>query len=114
MIDINKPSEGLDYTIEPLEDAGSEQAWVALVKTGNFKDVALMFTHVQYNGKEGTIKYQIDAVKVDGEDVEITESLQDYSFEVLQDIIRNGLANGSIVLDDKDTDNGSVARKQTV
>lgn len=114
MIDINKPSEGLDYVIEPFAEIDNSQAWAVTVKTGQYKGAALLFTHITYNGKVGSIRFHLDAATSEGEWLPVDGPMEDYAFYVLQDIIKNGLANGSIILDDKDTDNGIVARKQTV
>lgn len=105
MIDLNKPCEGIDYVIVPLDGTDNEQAWQVVIQTGQFKDTAMLFTNIEYSGAKNQLKFRLDAVRVDGSDVIIDESMQDYSFSVLEDIIKTGLANGSIVIDDKDSNN---------
>ena len=114
MININKPSEGLDYVIEPLDNTDNTQAWMVSLKTGTYKGSSLLFTRVEYNGKRGNLRFQLDGVDANKEILDPTPAVQDYAFEILQDIIRNGIANGSIVLDDKDSDYGSVERERAV
>jgi len=105
MIDLNKPCEGVDYVIVPFTEVENDQAWQVVIQTGEFKDTAMLFTHIEYSGPHNQLKFRLDAVNVDGTEVKITESMQNYSFKVLEDIVRTGLANGSIVIDDKNTDN---------
>lgn len=111
MINLNKPCEGLDYTIEPLENIDNTQGWIVVIKTGVYKNTTFLYTNVEYNGKRGNIRFRLDAIDNTQNSLSVDSNLEDYAFEVLQDIIRNGLANGSIVLDDKDSDYGSVARE---
>lgn len=103
MIDINKPSEGVDYIIKPLPEVDNSQAWIVEVKTGPFKGYDLLFTHMHYNGKTKSLRFQLDAVNQD--ESKVTPELEDYGFQILQDIIKTGLANGSVVLNDKDSNN---------
>lgn len=103
MINVNKPSEGLDYVIKPIPEITNDQAWLVEVKTGPYKGYQLVFTRIEYNGKTGTIRFQLDTLSE--EEVEITTELEDFAFEILQDVIKTGLANGSVVLNDKDSNN---------
>lgn len=108
MIDLDKPCEGLDYEILPFEVADNEQAWVVKVLRGTFANTMLGFTAIEFDGKSNRLKFRLDAIRDD--DLDVTgDDLQDHAFNILQDIIRNGIANGSIVFDDKDTSNGTVA-----
>ena len=109
MIDLEKPLEGVDYTIEPLEGLDNEQAWKVVVRKGLYKDKTLIYNQIQYNGKTQRIKYQLHVINESNELEQMTPEIDDYAFNILVDIIKTGITNGSVVLDDKDSDNGSVA-----
>ena len=104
MIDLNKPCEGIDYQIIPFDKADNEQAWQVLMLRGPYANYNLIFTGIEYNGKTQQLKFRLDTV-YNNELLEADEDLQNYSFDLLTDIIRNGIVNGSLVLDDKNTDN---------
>ena len=113
MIDLNKPLEGLDYEVTRVPGHDNEQAWMVKVLRGSFKDVLIGFTNVMYDGISNNLKFKYSAAVVmdDSADTNVymmdtaDPQLEDYAFEVLQDIIKNGIANGSVVFDDKDTTN---------
>lgn len=105
MIDLDKPCEGLDYEIQPFEQDNNEQAWFVKVLRGKWAGAMIWFTHVEYNGITSRLRFKLDAINGDSDTTFLLDTsdidLQDFAFKILQDIIRNGIANGSIVLDDK-------------
>lgn len=104
MIDLNKPCEGIDYQITNIELVNDEQAWQASIIRGRYADHNLVFTEIEYNGKTQQLKFKLDVV-VDNLLVAADLDLQNFAFDLLTDIIKNGIANGSLILDDKNTDN---------
>lgn len=105
MINLSKPCEGLDYVIQPVPEIDNEQAWCVEIKTGQFKGIMMILHHIEYNGKMQKLAFQVDAIDSNSEPVMVDDGLSDYTFEILQDIIRTALSNGSVTLDDKDSDN---------
>lgn len=114
MIDLDKPCEGLDYDIQPFQQDNNEQAWFVKVLRGKWAGAMLWFTHVEYSGVASRLRFQLAGINGDSDTTALLDTtdtdLQDFAFMVLQDIIRNGIASGSIVFDDKDTSNRTVAR----
>lgn len=117
MIDLDKPCEGLDYSIVPFQTDTSDQAWYVSILRGKWAKALLGFTHVQFDGTVNRLRFNLNAAMVEDDSdtgaymLDTSDIiLQDYAFKVLQDIIRNGIANGSIVFDDKNTDNGKMGR----
>jgi hypothetical protein len=116
VIDLNKPLEGLDYEVNRVPGHDNEQAWMVRILRGEFKDVLMGFTNVEYNGTSNSLRFKYSAAMVlnDSADTNVYVldtsdiKLQDLAFDVLQDVIKNGIANGSIVFDDKDTDDRNV------
>lgn len=105
MIDLDKPLEGVDYIIEPIDMVDNEQAWKAKVRTGPFRGLSLIYTKMQYDGKASRLKYVLDVLDKDLNRVGVDQALDDYAFNVIVDIIKTGIANGSVVFDDKDSNN---------
>ena len=105
MIELDKPLDQLDYKVVPLTAIENEHAWQVQVLTGDYKNVNLIYTNIEINGKHGNLKFSLDAVDGDSMWVEVTSALQDLSFDILQDIVKRGLLDGSVVIYDKDSDN---------
>ena len=103
MIDLNKPCEGIDYEIVPFDKADNEQAWQVLMLRGPYAQHNFIFTGIQYNGKRQQLKFRLDVV-LNNELISADEDIQNYAFKVLTDIILNGIADGTLLIDDTNTD----------
>ena len=108
MIDFNKPSEGIDYVIVPF-DTEEVSGWVADIISGPFKGQRILYNQIAINGVDGKINYRMLHSNMESPDGKMDHSEFDafgeFAHQVLVDIIKNGIANGSIVLDDKDSSN---------
>ncbi len=104
MIDINKPLEGVDYTVVPISFIKDENAWQVQILRGLYADSYFVFTGIEYNGKTRNLRFKLDVVK-DQALVRPDPDMQDYAFDVLNDIIHRGIADGSLVINDKDSSN---------
>jgi hypothetical protein len=105
MIDLNKPLELVDYTVTPLEFVHDENAWQVKLLTGDHKGKNLVFTGIEYDGNKQTLRFLLDVLDLDNNLEPTSADLEDYAFEILQDIIKKGIADGSIILNDKDSSN---------
>lgn len=107
MIDMDKPSEGLDYIIVDIPaDSDQSSGWAVDIISGPFEGLRIAYANIEYNGPTGRLAsnylfMQMDdaAAQVDGD----TPGIDDLAFNVLKDIVVNGIASGSIVLYDKNT-----------
>jgi len=107
MIDINKVSEGIDYTIISSPIDNHSDAWFVSVLRGDFAGYSIAFNHVKIDGKTGTMSFTY--VAVDANDNEVrSETLDDFSGMVLEDIIKTEIANGGIEFYGADSDNETV------
>lgn len=104
MIDLNKLCEGIDYQIIPFPEVDNDQAWVVSILRGSYTGYRLFFTGIEYDGTSGQLRFRLDVLN-DSDFVSADGDLQNYAFDLLTDIIKNGIANGSLVIDDKNTDN---------
>lgn len=105
MINLNKPLEQVDYNVTSLDLVDDENAWQVKLLTGEYKGKSLVFTSIEYNGSNQTLKFLLDVLDVDNILEPTSADLEDYAFEILQDIIKKGIADGSIILNDKNADN---------
>jgi hypothetical protein len=105
MIDLNKPLDGVDYRVISLKHPNEEDFWQVVLLKGEHQDKKLVFTNIEYDGKNNTLKFLLDVVDEDGVLEKATPELEDLAFKILQDIIKSGLVDGSVVFDDQDSSN---------
>jgi hypothetical protein len=105
MINLNKPLEQVDYNVIPHDMIDNENAWQVQLLTGDYKGKSLVFTGIEYNGSNQTLRFLLDVLDVDNNLEPATSDLEDYAFEILEDIIKKGIADGSILLNDQDSSN---------
>lgn len=101
MINLDKPLEAVDYKIEPIPQLDNQYAWQIKLLAGPFKDKSLVVTNIEYSGKTHKLRFMLD-VYSDNIIEPATPEVEDLAFEILQDIIRKGIADGSVVIYDKD------------
>lgn len=105
MIDLNKPLDKVDYRVIPLQVEGEQEYWQVLLLKGDYQDKKLVFTNIEYDGNNNTLKFLLDVVDKDDVWEKATPELEDLAFTILQDIIKSGLVDGSVVFDDQDSSN---------
>ena len=104
MIDLNKVSEGVDYNFVPITKTDGK--WAVEVLTGDFVNVGFLFDDVQFDKEQHNVTFKLTAISLrDGSPVNSkTPEIQQYAGEILEDIIKNGIANGMVKLDGEDSD----------
>jgi hypothetical protein len=105
MIDLNKPLDGVDYRVISLKHPNEEDFWQVVLLKGEHQNKKLVFTNIEFDGKNNTLKFSLDVVDEDGVLEKATLELEDLAFKILQDIIKSGLVDGSVVFDDQDSSN---------
>lgn len=105
MIDLAKPLDQVDYKVIPLVDIPDEDAWQVELLRGEYKGKKMVFTSIEYDGKKQTIRFLFDVINADDTPEILTPELEDYGFAILHDIIKKGIADGSVVLNDQNTNN---------
>jgi hypothetical protein len=104
MIDLNKVSEGVDYNIVP--DMEEDHVWAVEILRGDYADTGFIFDQVDLTQETGKVSFKLTAISLrDGSPLDSTNrELQLFAGDVLEDIIKNGIARGEIELDGKDSD----------
>lgn len=104
MININTPLDQVDYKIVPIKTIEDDNAWQVLILRGEHKDKHLVFTNIEYSGRKNSLRFLLDVV-VNDKLEKASAELENFAFNILNDIIKNGLVNGSVVFDDQDSSN---------
>lgn len=104
MIDLTKPLDQLDYKVVPINAIQESNAWQVVVLRGDHKDKNFVFTDIEYNGKTNNLRFSLDVVK-NGNFEQTTPELEDLAFNILEDVIKRGIVDGSVLFDDKDSSN---------
>ena len=102
MINLDKVCEGIHYTIIDVADGDPSQVWLVRILEGEFKDIVMRIDEVRIDGKHGTLQYRVDSMK-DNKEIDQTEQLLDFSGDIIEDILRTQISNGSMVIDGQDS-----------
>lgn len=94
--------EGVDYELVPFEE--SSDHWAVRILTGNFIETVIRFGAVAANEKAGHLSFNFSVLhNVESKNI-VTENnpdLQKVAGEILNDIIENGMKDGSIKFNEK-------------
>ena len=94
--------ENVDYELVPFEE--SSDHWAVRILTGNFIETVIRFGAVAANEKAGHLSFNFSVLhNVESKNI-VTENnpdLQKIAGEILNDIIENGMKDGSIKFNEK-------------
>ncbi len=87
-LDLDKPSEFLDYKLEPVVADGKD-AWNVSFMREPYNDVTVRYNNVTIDGQEGMIKFNFDVIDTPDSSVYNIENtgLQQFAADVLEDIL---------------------------
>lgn len=96
-----KKSEGKDYELIP-SDAHS-QAWHVRILEGNYPETVLEYGAISFNEVKDCMTFNFHVVSSPDPDLTSEdEGLQIEAGDILQDIIRQGIEDGSLVTKEKE------------
>lgn len=94
---LNKKSEGVDYELIPCDE--HEQAWNVRILEGNHPETILKFGAIAFNKVKDCMTFNFHVVSSPDPDLTSeSESLQIEAGEILEDIIAQGIEDGSVLL----------------
>lgn len=98
---LNKPCEGIDYKLVPVDDADNDQAWDVLFLEGPFPETTIRYGAIKFDGERDCLTFNFFVVQSPDPTLssEYTE-LQEYAADVLEDILDNAVAKGQLVTGD--------------
>jgi len=104
-LNLDKPSEHLDYKLVPAVIDGVE-GWNVDLLRAPFSDVTIRFDNVKINGEDENISFSFNVVDTEDPSVYNIDNteLQAFAGEVLGDILEAAIETGS--LQKKDTHDG--------
>lgn len=113
-LDLDKPSENLDYKLEPVVVEGSD-AWNVKLLRAPFDGVTIRYNNVRINGEDNTINFSFDVVDTEEPSVYNVDNvdLQTFVGEVLGDILEAAIETGSIQKKDSNDGHQSTADDST-
>lgn len=91
MIDIDIPSEGIDYQV--VNDDAEGQSWLVEFIRGPYEGVKLKFSNIMINGITKQIQY---TTSFEGP-VDYDETLEYYISNVIQQIIAKAIVDKAVV-----------------
>ena len=96
-LNLDKPSEHLDYTLEPTQ-IGSDNAWNVNLLRAPYNDVTIRYNNVKLDGEKGQISFNFDVVDTPDSSVYNVDNtdLQLFAGEVLEDILEAAIKTRSL------------------
>ena len=96
--------EGTDYSIVPVES--NEAGWDVRIMTGEYVETVLRFGNIRIDGKgeEARMKYDfvVQYSPIDGLNSDEDVALQEYAGDILLSVIKQGMEDNALVIDDVD------------
>ena len=96
-LDLDKPSENLDYTLEAVSIKGSHMWNVSLMRSP-YENVTIRYRNVTIDESSESIRFNFDVIDTPDESVYNTDNieLQSFAADVLQDILAEAVYNKGI------------------
>jgi hypothetical protein len=96
-LDLDKPSENLDYTLEAVSIKGSPMWNVSLMRSP-YENVTIRYRNVTIDESSESIKFNFDVIDTPDKSVYNTDNieLQSFAADILQDILAEAVHNKSI------------------
>ena len=113
-LNLDKPSEHLDYKLVPVVVEGID-GWNVDLLRAPYEDVTIRFNNVRVNGDEQNITFNFDVVDTDEPNVYNIDNndLQGFVGEVLTDILESAIETGSVDIKDSNDGNQSGTNDST-
>lgn len=106
-LDLNKPSEGLDYELIPVEYVDNEAAWDVRILRGQFTETVIRYGTIKVDGEKDYLSFDFRVVESPESGLSSDHvPLQEFAGDVLFDILERGMTEGWVYGTDKSKDNG--------
>lgn len=110
MINLDKVSEGIDYELIPVEYVDNEAAWDIRILRGEFTETVIRYGTIRFDGERDCLTFDFRVVSTPHFDLDSNNTdLQEFTADILEDIIERGLREGWVYgTEKKDQDGNSV------
>lgn len=96
-MNLNKKSESINYELIPSEE--HEQAWNVRILEGDHPETIIKFGAIAFNKVKDCMTFNFTVISSPDPDLTSeSESLQIEAGEILEDIIAQGIEDGSVLL----------------
>jgi len=96
-INLNKKSEGVHYELIPSDE--NEQAWNVRILEGDFPETVIRYGAIGFNKIKDHMTFNFQVVSSPDPDLSSeVEELQIEAGNILEDIIAQGIADGSVMM----------------
>lgn len=101
-IDLDKVSEGVDYSLIPVEDSPNEQAWDVRILRGEFVETVIRYGNVAFNEVKDCLTFNFKVVfSPDGDLTSENVDLQEFAADILEDILEKAHAEGWLITQER-------------
>jgi|SRR5210317_2477400 hypothetical protein len=102
---FQKASEDIDYELTPAEDVENEQAWDVRILRGPFTETVIRFGNIALNEIDGCLNFNFVIISTPDETLtEDREDLQTFVGDILESVLENAIADGSLLENERTTD----------
>lgn len=102
-MNLNKKSEGINYELIPSEE--HEQAWNVRILEGDHPETIIKFGAIAFNKVKDCMTFNFTVISSPDPDLTSeSESLQIEAGEILEDIIAQGIEDGSVLLKESENE----------
>jgi hypothetical protein len=97
MIDLDKPRDGLDYELIPVDYVDHDDAWDVRILRGAFTETVIRFGTIRFDGERDCLTFDFRVVTSPDPDLSSeSEELQEFAADILEQIIERGATEGWI------------------
>lgn len=101
MINTDKLSEDVHYTLIPADGANNEQAWDVRILEGEFVETVIRFGNISFNGKDDCLNFNFSIISTPDSSLTVDDTnFQLYAGEVLESILEKSISDGSLITKD--------------
>lgn len=97
-LNLDKVSEGVDYSLIPVEDSPNDQAWDVRILRGDFTETVIRYGNVAFNEIKDCLTFNYKVIY--SPDPMLTSDdlqLQEHAADILEDILETAYAEGWLV-----------------
>ena len=107
-LNLDKPSEFLDYSLEPVVVDGTD-AWNVNLLRSPYNNTVIRYNNVKVDGEQGRITFNFDVIDTPDSSVYNIDNveLQNFVGEILEDILEAAIDARKASLNTEDSNDGN-------
>lgn len=102
---FQKASEDIDYELTPSGFDENDQAWDVRILRGPFAETVIRFGNIAINEEQGCLNFNFVISSTPDETLtEESEELQQFVGDILESVLENAIADGSLIENERTSD----------